>query len=118
MTNATRFQTDKMTFAAELEQLGLPKEHSTALCTVFNGNTEKLCQYLAKNTLSVNEVTKVTADIPDDGIDCACVTFDIKNELIDGVPMKTTHKININKTDVRILLKEMKTVQNMMEEFM
>lgn len=116
LTNATRFQADKNTFSTELEQLGLPKEHSAVLSNVFSESSDRIYGYLSKNTLSVNELINVTSEIPDDCIDCAQFTFDIKNELVNGVPTRTTHKININKTNVKILLNELKTVQNLMEE--
>lgn len=64
----------------------------------------------------VNELIDVTYDVPSDAIDCACITFKLKNELVDGVPTETNHQINIGKSDVKILLKELKTVRSLMEE--
>lgn len=58
----------------------------------------------------------MTYDIPSDAIDCACLTFKLKNELVDGVPTETNHNINIGKSDIQMLLKEMKTVRSFMEE--
>lgn len=58
----------------------------------------------------------MSTTIPKDTIDCAQLTIDIANELIDGVPTKTTHNININKSDVTILLNELRTIKNIMEE--
>lgn len=64
----------------------------------------------------VNELIDMTYDVPSDAIDCACITFKLKNELVDGVPTETNHQINIGKTDVKMLLKELKTVRSLMEE--
>lgn len=64
----------------------------------------------------MNELIDVTHDIPSDAIDCACITFKLKNEIVDGVPIETNHNINIGKSDIKMLLKEMKTVRNLMEE--
>lgn len=58
----------------------------------------------------------MTYEIPKDAIDCACVTFNLKNELVNGVPTQTTHNINIAKNDIKILLKELKTVRDCMDE--
>lgn len=58
----------------------------------------------------------MTFDIPSEGIDCACVSFKLKNELVDGVPTETNHHINIGKSDIKMLLKEMKTVRSLMDE--
>lgn len=64
----------------------------------------------------VNELIDMTFDIPSDSIDCACITFKLKNEIVDGVPTETSHQINIGKSDIRMLLKEMKTVRSIMDE--
>lgn len=64
----------------------------------------------------MNELVDMTYDIPSDAIDCACITFKLKNELVDGLPTETTHYVNIAKPDIKILLKEMKTVRSLMDE--
>lgn len=64
----------------------------------------------------VNELIDMTFDIPSDTIDCACITFKLKNEIVDGVPTEMNHQINMGKSDVRMLLKEMKTVRSLMDE--
>lgn len=46
LINATRYQTDDTTLSAELQQLGLPKEHSTAMCRVFSENSSRIGQHL------------------------------------------------------------------------
>lgn len=55
-------------------------------------------------------------EIPTDTIDCACIKFKLKNELVDGVPTETNHHINIGHSDIKVLLKEMKTVRSLMDE--
>lgn len=67
-------------------------------------------------SFSVNELLNESYEIPTDAIDCANVTFNLKNELVDGVPKKTTHKINIGKIEIKMLLNELKTVRNLMSE--
>lgn len=64
----------------------------------------------------MNELIDMTYEIPKDAIDCACVIFKLKNELVNGVPTQTTHNINIAKTDIKILLKELKTIRDLMDE--
>lgn len=143
LVNATRFQTDETTFSTELQQLGLPSEHSAAICRVFKDQSSKLQEHLIKHSLtgscldaynkylpinptistirfstsiSVNELIDMTHEIPNDAIDCACITFKLKNELVDGVPTQTNHQINIGHSDIKMLLKEMKSVRNLMDE--
>ncbi|XP_031635762.1 COMM domain-containing protein 4 [Contarinia nasturtii] len=116
LVNATRFQTDESTFSTELQQLGLPTEHSTAICRVFKEQNGSIQEYLTKNSLTVNELIDMTFDIPTDTIDCACIKFKLKNELVDGVPTETNHEINVGKSNIKMLLKEMKAVRSLMDE--
>lgn len=66
--------------------------------------------------ISVNELIDIKYEIPSDAIDCACITFKLKNELVDGVPTETDHHINVAHSDIKMLLKEMKTVRSLMDE--
>ena len=49
--NATRYNADDSTFDAELQQLGLPKEHSAAVCRVRAEHSNTLTAYLEENSL-------------------------------------------------------------------
>lgn len=46
--NAARYHADEATFSAELQQLGLPKEHSAALCRVYFASD--LVKYLTQHS--------------------------------------------------------------------
>lgn len=52
LVNATRFNTDETTFLTELQQLGLPSEHSTAICRVFKDQCSNIQEYLIQNSLT------------------------------------------------------------------
>lgn len=52
LVNAARFETNESTFSTELQQLGLPAEHSTAICRVFKEQSENIREYLTKNSLT------------------------------------------------------------------
>ncbi|XP_037039822.1 COMM domain-containing protein 4 [Bradysia coprophila] len=116
IVNAIRFNTDDATFNEELQQLGLPKEHSSAVCRVMSDHYQALKQHLIDTSLKVNELESISCTIPNDVIDCAQLTFDIANEIVDGIPTKQSHKVNISKLDIGILLNEMRTVRNLMDE--
>lgn len=73
-----------------------------------------LCLFIV--SILVNELTDISYEIPKDAIDCASITFNLKNELVDGVPKDIAHTINIRKTDIKIMLTELKTVRNLMLE--
>lgn len=52
LVNATRFQTDEITFSTELQQLGLPTEHSAAICRVYKEQSNLIQEYLTRNSLT------------------------------------------------------------------
>lgn len=54
LVNATRFHTDETTFLTELQQLGLPQEHSSAICRVFKERSGNIQEHLTKNSLTGN----------------------------------------------------------------
>lgn len=65
---------------------------------------------------SVNELDGISYTIQKDTVDCALVSVDIANEIVDGMPVKMTHKINITRTDIPILINELKRISQMMED--
>lgn len=54
LLNAARFQTDETTFSTELQQLGLPVEHSTAIGRVFNEHSDGFQKHLIDNSFTGN----------------------------------------------------------------
>lgn len=52
LVNAARFQTDESTFSTELQQLGVPAEHSNAICRVYSEHASNVKGYLTKNSLT------------------------------------------------------------------
>lgn len=54
LVNATRFQIDETTFLTELQQVGLPQEHSSAICRVFKEQNGKIQECLTKHSLTGN----------------------------------------------------------------
>ncbi|KAL2649769.1 hypothetical protein R1flu_017897 [Riccia fluitans] len=53
ITNATKFDIDDSTLSKELQQLGLPKEHSDALCTPYLDNKDALQTKFLDQTLQI-----------------------------------------------------------------
>lgn len=63
LINATRFHADETTFSTELQQLGLPTEHSTAICRVYTDQRSKIQEFLAISSLTGNfELIEVNLD--------------------------------------------------------
>lgn len=116
LINACRFQTNEQTFATELQQLGLPAENSIAIARIFNEQHDVIEKHLNVNSFAVNELVDMSYEIPEDTIDCAQITFNIRNELVNGVETSTSHRINIQRPDLKVLLRELKTVRSVMDE--
>lgn len=65
----------------------------------------------------VDVLGDVSYCIPENTIDCVQLNLKIDNEIINGQSRKTNHKINIHKTDLKVLLNELKTVKQIMENY-
>jgi COMM domain containing 4 len=115
LLSAARFGVTKDVFSIELQQLGLPREHSIALGKVLDDKAEALKNHLRQNAMAVNELKGVKCSHSDDGIDC--VKMELEIEKFVGGPRKgVTKQININKADVPSLLKELKLIKCKMDE--
>lgn len=112
--SAVRHNTDSNTFNIEIQQIGVPKEHSSALCKVMEENSVKLRKYLESQTLKINQLEDVKV-IPSTAVDCIQLELKINNEIVDGVSRNVTHNLNIQKDDVKVLLKELKTIRSTMD---
>lgn len=104
-------------FGTELQQLGLPKEHTTVMCQVLDSYVGQIRTKLQQSSLTINELECITSSIPENTIDCVQFQLGISNEIINGVPTRTTHEININRSDIPVLLKELKTVRKIMDGY-
>lgn len=113
LLSTVRFGVTKDVFSIELQQLGLPREHSLALGKVLSDKFGALTEHLRGKSLSINELSGVKCT-QSDGIDCVKIELEIKN-FIEG-NVNTTKQININKTDIPILLKELKIIKAKMDE--
>lgn len=112
--SAVRHNTDSNTFNTELQQIGCPKEHSVALCKVLDENSVKLQNYLKMQTLRINKLEDVRV-VPTSAIDCVQLELKVSNEIVDGVSQNVTHNLNIQNDDLKVLLKELKTIRGIME---
>jgi hypothetical protein len=113
LLSAVRFGATKDVFSIELQQLGLPREHSLALGKVLDDKFEAVRQYLRSNSLTINELDDVKC-LQSDGIDCVKMEFRIQN-FIDG-NATVTKEVNINKCDIPVLLKELRVIKAKMDE--
>uniref|UniRef100_A0A1Q3FXX7 COMM domain-containing protein n=2 Tax=Culex tarsalis TaxID=7177 RepID=A0A1Q3FXX7_CULTA len=117
LVSAARFSTESSVFGTELQQLGLPKDHTTVMCRVLEEYVGQIRTKLRESSLTINELESVSSSIPENTIDCVQLQLGIKNEIINGVPQRTTHAVNINRSDVPVLLKELKTIKAIMDGY-
>lgn len=106
-----RFGVSKDIFSIELQQLGLPREHSSALEKVLNDKTSILKSYLIIKSLAVNDLTNVKIS-KSNGIECVKMELAIEKSL-DGKTY-ATNNININHKDIPLLIKELKIIRKKM----
>lgn len=118
LTSAVCFNADSSTFSEELQQLGLPKEHATAICKVFDEFGAKIKDDLISKSLTVNEFKNASVVThPEKTIDCIQLQVKLKNEIVEGkLQPETCHSVNVKKSDIPILLNELKTIKTMMDE--
>lgn len=111
---AVRFGVTKDIFSIELQQLGLPREHSLALGKVLDDKAAAIKNYLKGKSLSVNELKSVKCSESENAIECVKMEMEIEN--FGEKNEKVTKEINISKSDIPILVKELKIIQKKMIE--
>lgn len=109
--NAARHNADVSTFGEELQQLGLPKEHSASLCKVHTENHQAIRKKLQEESLKVNELLSVSAEESSTAISCIQLNLDI------GEPTSSTEKLLIHKRDAKVLLENLKEMREIMEKY-
>lgn len=114
LLSAVRFGVTKDVFTVELQQLGLPREHSLAFGKVLDDKMTVIKNYLRKKSLSLNELKNLKCLESDSGIDCIIMQMEIEH--FGGKNQVATKEINISKSDIPILLKELKIIRNKMNE--
>lgn len=116
LLSAVRFNVSNTYFCTELQQIGLPREHSVALGKVLDDCSTQLRDYLKSKTLTINELDNVKCSSTNDAVDCIELKLKIKNQIVNGISQRTTHDIYIPKAEVTILLKELKAIRSKMDE--
>ncbi|XP_053670869.1 COMM domain-containing protein 4, partial [Anopheles nili] len=117
LTSASRYNTDCEIFGTELQQLGLPKEHTAIMCKLLDSYLQKIRVILKEKSLGINQLNTFSCNIPKNTIDCIQLNIGIHNEIVDGLPKNTTHVVNLNRNDALLLLNELKTVRDTMENY-
>ncbi|XP_019869219.1 COMM domain-containing protein 4 [Aethina tumida] len=106
IVSAARFNCDGSALHSELQQLGLPREHSTSIKRVTDDQITNLAAKFRGCSLKVNPLNKISINV-DSTIKCALMDLTINNE---------NQKITLTPHTVNVLLEELKIVRNKMNE--
>lgn len=142
LNNAARHNASELVFNEEIQQLGLPKEHAAAMCSVLTEHATAIRQRLIdksfkskllivvpcfnkkyslnnfKMLFSVNELESLRFLPPSpDSINCSRFELKISQELVNGLPQNTTHVLNIDNAQLRVLLEELKYARDVMDKY-
>ncbi|KAL9901329.1 COMM domain-containing protein 4 isoform 1-T1 [Glossina fuscipes fuscipes] len=144
LNNAARHSVTESVFNEEIQQLGLPKQHAEAICRVLSNHATAIRQRLIDKafrikspiaiklsaesskernfdiciSVAVNELSAVQY-LPsvDAGINCSTFELKISQELVDGLSQNSTHVINIDNSQLRALLEELKYARDVMAKY-
>lgn len=105
--SAVNFNCDPGLFSSELQQLGLPREHSQAIRKVYTNHSANLAASLRSKSLRIRPLKEVTATA-NDAIRCVSLQIEVDDN-------KQT--VNLSKEQAEMLLKELKAVRELMNQF-
>lgn len=106
LTVSTRFNINSNILQSELQQLGLPREHSTSLKRILDDQITNLTEKFKASSLKLNILKEVTCKIDDQ---TKCVAVDLLIE-------EKSSKILLTPATVDSLLEDLKNVRKTMGE--
>ncbi|XP_066586284.1 COMM domain-containing protein 4 [Prorops nasuta] len=110
-TSSARHGVSAADLSSELQQLGLPREHSTAIARLHTDFCPQITASLTSQSLRVSRLSSIEVLPCDSQSPISTVTLKLKK--VDGEDEETT--INITKEDVHVLLAELKRAKSLME---
>ncbi|XP_059216568.1 COMM domain-containing protein 4 isoform X2 [Stomoxys calcitrans] len=118
LNNAARHNASELVFNEEIQQLGLPKEHAAAMCTVLTEHAKAIRQRLIDKSFKINELESIRFLPPtSESINCSRFELKIAQDLVNGLPQDTTHVLHIDNAQLRVLLNEMKHARSIMDKY-
>ncbi|KAG5338467.1 COMD4 protein, partial [Acromyrmex heyeri] len=100
-TSSARYGVSAADLSSELQQLGLPREHSTAVARLHTDHCPQITAVLSSQSLRVSRLSSIEVLPCDSSSPVSAMTLKLKK--IDGKEEDST--INISKDDVQVLLK-------------
>ena len=121
LTSGARFNVDQETLSSELQQLGLPKEHSTAICRVYNDKKSNLMEKLQEISLRLSKLGDVDCKI--DYEKCISTREKIPMVTLNMEKVIPTNNqvekksFTLTKDKLNVLIFELKQAENMINKF-
>ncbi|XP_043494310.1 COMM domain-containing protein 4 [Polistes fuscatus] len=110
-TSSARYGVSAADLSSELQQLGLPREHSTAVARIHTDCCPQLIATLSSQSLRVSHLSSIKVVSCDSSSPFSTVSLKVKK--LEGNEEEST--INISKDDVQVLLTELKRARTLME---
>ncbi|XP_064596063.1 COMM domain-containing protein 4-like [Liolophura sinensis] len=121
LSSAAKYNVDGESLANELQQLGLPKEHSMALCRSYADNLTNLQEEFRRKSLRLSRLESVdwrvdyiisSSELKDVNEPCVQLRLGIRNPDVDTVdPVAFT----LSADKFRVFLRDLKQANSMME---
>ncbi|XP_033215817.1 COMM domain-containing protein 4 [Belonocnema kinseyi] len=112
-TSSARYGVSVADLSSELQQLGLPREHSAAVARLYTDNSPQITAILTSQSLRLNRLTSIDIAPGENSSPFKRMTLKLKN--VDGKEDETS--INILKNEIPVLLTELKRARSMMEGY-
>lgn len=117
INNAVRYRVPSELFDNELQQLGLPKDHSSVICQVFDLFYPKILDQLllyAATTPQLKDINLEATNSPDFKQISLGLNWHLANAIIeDG----TDHCLTIRTSDLKNLIKELEIARSLMTKY-
>ncbi|KDR18862.1 COMM domain-containing protein 4-like [Zootermopsis nevadensis] len=119
LATSARHGVDGETLGSELQQLGLPREHATALCRVYNDNLASISSKLRDHSLRLSHLQDVQWRLDTVVVDKNLTVGELRLSLQVMDPMsgtQCTHNFSMNAQQLHLLLADLKRASSLMEQ--
>lgn len=122
LTSAAKHSVEEECLSNELQQLGLPKELTSAVCRVFSESFSALQKKLKSDSLKLTEIADISWKV--DYILWSSLLNEVNDPSVQlnlhvkkhGQPEPAVHSFTMSSNKATLLLHELKQVYSMMEE--
>lgn len=115
--SAARYCVPQEIFDRELQQLGLPKEHSNVICKVFGEFLERIRKHQLLTTLSLSALSDIKVE-ETDSPEYKRIELATKWEVQHGVVLeRNEHHLNIRSDVLKTLVSELEIARSLMSKY-